>query len=170
LILSKLYILAPSNSQRNPSTLIFEVAPVKEMLPLHATICKQVNQNDLTMFNKYFSIQQRVLLTSMNMSNIGPMPKQFIEFLFGNNKFQKPSIPVIVQIGVKSLTNGNKIAEIADGRGSEFVTKATLTGADGCDGCDDWFDFKLTINFSHSELGGSPFIHDISSILFALKR
>ena len=100
------------------------------------------------------------------------MAKQLIAFLFGNNVFQKNSIPVIVQIGVKSasLTNGNKISEIADGRGSEFVTKAILTGADGCDDCDDWFDFKLTINFSHSELGGSPFIHDISSILFALKR
>jgi hypothetical protein len=60
LILSKLYILAPSNSQRNPSTLSFEVASVEEMLSLHATICQQVNQNDLTMFNKNLPIQQEV--------------------------------------------------------------------------------------------------------------
>ena len=58
MILSKLYILIPSNSQRNPSTLSFDVAPVKEMLSLHATICKEVNQNDLTMFNKNLPIQQ----------------------------------------------------------------------------------------------------------------
>ena len=74
------------------------------------------------------------------------MAKQLIAFLFGNNVFQKNSIPVIVQICFKSsfLTKGNKISEIVDGRGSEFVTKAipVLTGSDGCDACDDWFDFR----------------------------
>jgi hypothetical protein len=123
--LSKLYILAPSNSQRNPSTLSFEVAPVKEMLPLRATICKQVNQNDLTMFNKNLPIQQRFLLTSINMSNGplgGPMAKQFlIAFLFGNNKFQKDSIPgiplIVVSIGLKSsVMNGFTIFAIVGER------------------------------------------------------
>ena len=126
MILSKLYILAPSNSQRNPSTLSFEVASVEESfpLPLRATICKQVNQNDLTMFNKYLPIQQRFLLTSINMSNIelgGPMAKQLITVSFRNNAFQKPSIPgipfIVLSIDLKSsVMNGFTIFAIVDER------------------------------------------------------
>ena len=122
--MSKLYILAPSNSQRNPSTLSFEVAPVKEIFLLHATICKQVNQNDLTMFNKNLPIQQRFLLTSINMLNIeliGPMAKQLIAFLFGNNVFQKTSIPgipfIVVSIDIRfPFVNGSAIVAIVGER------------------------------------------------------
>ena len=124
MILSKLYILAPSNSQRNPSTLSFKVAPVKEIFPLHATICKQVNQNDLTMFNKNLPIQQRFLLTSIIMSNIevgGPMAKQLIAVSFWNNVFQKTSIPgipfIVVSIDLKfSVMNGSTIVSIVGER------------------------------------------------------
>ncbi len=126
MILSKLYILAPSNSQRNPSTLSFEVASVEEIfpLPLRATICKQVNQNDLTMFNKNLPIQQRFLLTSINTSNSvlgGPMAKQLITFSFWNNVFQKTSIPgipfIVVSIDLKSsVMNGFTIFAIVGER------------------------------------------------------
>ena len=124
MILSKLYILAPSNSQRNPSTLSFEVAPVKEIFPLHATICKQVNQNDLTMFNKNLPIQQRFLLTSINMLNIelgGPMAKQLIAVSCWNNVFQKTSIPgipfIVVSIDLRfPFVNGSAIVAIVGER------------------------------------------------------
>ena len=124
MILSKLYILAPSNSQRNPSTLSFEVAPVKEIFLLHATICKQVNQNDLTMFNKNLPIQQRFLLTSINMLNIElgePMAKQLIAVSCWNNVFQKTSIPgipfIVVSIDLKfSVMNSSTIVSIVGER------------------------------------------------------
>ena len=122
--MSKLYILAPSNSQRNPSTLSFEVASVKEIFSLHATICKQVNQNDLTMFNKNLPIQQRFLLTSINMLNIelgGPMAKQLIAVSCWNNVFQKTSIPgipfIVVSIDLRfPFVNGSTIVAIVGER------------------------------------------------------
>jgi hypothetical protein len=106
--------------------LSFEVASVKEIFPLalRAIICKQVNQNNLTMFNKNLPIQQRFLLTYINMSNSvlgGPMAKQLITFSFWNNVFKKTTIPdipfIVVSIDIKfSVMNGVTIFAIVGER------------------------------------------------------